>query len=193
MKKMMLMLLAVATLLLAPVGAAYATTPTTVEVTWLLPEGSIPVTYEDPRGDGFNVPESAYPQTLHEGAVPRERWAQIDTYTSEDAAQYTADGLLHYGEDWDGILAWRFVYGGTCPDPTPTATTPIGRECVVDGEVILGWQMNDPCPPVGEVSENPPETVLPETGPTGIAVWLGLAGLLAASGITLLIRSRRRA
>jgi len=123
MKKMMLMLLAVTALLLAPVGAAYATTPTTVEVTWLLPEGSIPVTYEDPRGDGFNVPESAYPQTLHEGAVTCERWAQIDTYTSEDAAQYTADGLLHYGEDWDGILAWRFVYGGTCPDPTPTATT----------------------------------------------------------------------
>ena len=189
-------LVTAAALIAAPVGAASATVqPEPVEVVWLMPESGWEfVPFSDPRAlDGRTVGEGAFPQTLVDGEPPCERWVQIDTYTSEDAATYTADSLLHYGEDWDGIRAWRFVYGGTCPDPTPTATTPIGRECVVDGEVIVGWQMDDPCPPVGEVSENPPETVLPETGPTGIAVWLGLAGLLSASGITLLIRSRKRA
>jgi LPXTG-motif cell wall-anchored protein len=196
MKKMMLMLFAAATLLLAPVGVAHATTPATVEVTWLLPEGSVPVPYSDPRGDGFNVPEGAYPQTIHEGTVPCERWVQIDTYTSEDAATYTADGLLYYGEDWDGVLAWRFVYGGECEE-TPVDVCPNidgVQESVPEGHILD----DDECLLIPPIEEEPPVEAekpphLAETGPTDVVVWLGVAGLLAASGIILLIRSRKRA
>lgn len=96
----------------------------TLEVTWLVPEGVAPIPTDHPLSDGFTLPEEGFPQTwLPAGTeIPCESWVQIDTYTHDDAAIVTADGLLHWQEDWDQVLAWRFEWTGDCVEPTPTPT-----------------------------------------------------------------------
>lgn len=87
----------------------------TSEIIWLLPESGWELERSDhPLGDGWRVDEAGFPQTLHEGAIPCGRTAQIDVYNDADVAGLTEDGLLHYGEDWDAILSWRFETAPAC-------------------------------------------------------------------------------
>jgi hypothetical protein len=82
---------------------ANATTPDTVEVFWLMPNAGTPenVTYPQTySADGATVPGACY---------------QIDTYSTADAALFTADNTLTEGEDYadvngpgTGVLSWRF-------------------------------------------------------------------------------------
>lgn len=106
-----------AALLATGAGAANATPQhqNQVEVYWLVPEG-VPVVNNA-------VDQSGFPQQwLKDEIVPCGRVAQVDTYLESDAAQFTADSILYYGEDHGKAIRWRFVYGPECETP-PTVVT----------------------------------------------------------------------
>jgi hypothetical protein len=75
-------------------------------------------------------------------------WYQADTYLKSEAENYTADGILTLGEDYQsatqrGAISWRFVYGGDCPlvvvPPKPQVTTDVSQRWVWDCPVQHLW------------------------------------------------------
>jgi len=103
--------------------------PPLVEVCWELPNG----------GTATNV---TWPQTLVADCRPPkcEVTQQIDTYTVDEAAKFTADGVLELGEDYGsdtqtGAISWRFVAGGDCPVVEPPTDEPPVDVCPnIDGD-----------------------------------------------------------
>lgn len=118
-------------LVASPAFADEIVEPQTVEVYWLLPEGIVPV-------EGQAVGSNAYPQAyLPLGAADLQcgQWAQVDTYTVEEAAKFTADTVLTYKEDWPneyqtGAISWRFETG----DCTVTPGVPTFEDVCSSGE-----------------------------------------------------------
>jgi hypothetical protein len=109
--------------------------PETVEIFWTLPNGGTP--------DNVTWPQP-YAGTQDQCGV----WYQADTYLKSEAENYTADGILTLGEDYQsatqrGAISWRFVYGGDCPlvvvPPKPQVTTDVSQRWVWDCPVQHLW------------------------------------------------------
>lgn len=159
-------LAAAGALMLAPAASA-ADAPTTVEIYWAMPNG----------GTAENV---TWPQTLLVDGAPLvcEVNYQVDVYTIEDAALFTADGMLDLGEDYGsetqtGAISWRFVSGPECVD-----------EIIVVPPVVV--------PPAEIV---PAVQTKPELASTGVEISsaLALASLLLVGGSAAMIARKRRA
>lgn len=149
MKRILTAVVAAGVLVLAPV-AAHATEP--VEVFWEMtpPNGTVwgPDSFdsESTNPDGTNA---TWPQVYSpDGAVQCGAWYQADFYSPEDAAMLTADGLLHYQEDWDVVISWRFVWGGDCPPPYEPPVLNCGEW------EVPGW-LNEHGDPTSCVSNHP--------------------------------------
>ena len=163
---------------LVGISALTARATETVEVYWLLPD----------EGTPDNV---TWPQTYHPEPVCGDGWYQVDTYLAEDVPALIEDGLLHYGEDFDVVISWRFEAQVPCdvePEPTPTPTpTP---EVTPTPEPTVTPEAT-PTPTV-EVSNDPPRDELAYTSGSG---WKGLAVVLwiVSAGFALIAWSRYRA
>lgn len=117
MKKTIFAMIAAAGLVLT--GGSLAQATDTAEVWWRVPEGAALLPSDDARGDGFRVDETGFPQTYMpngESDLQCGEYAQVDIYHASDVPNLLEDGILEYGEDWDVILNWRFVYGGDCEE-----------------------------------------------------------------------------
>lgn len=142
--------------------ALVAPTPEPVEVFWAMPDG----------GTAENV---TWPQTLADpAALTCGVWYQVDMYTPEDAARFTADGMLTLGEDYGsetqtGAISWRFVFGGDCVIPP------------VEPPVV---------PPV-EPPADVPVVALANTGAPLLPLAL-FGGLITAAGVALKTVRRNR-
>jgi len=146
-------------------------------------EIDLKVIYHSPTGsliDGIDGQVWLYEWTEHSAnhGLPQFPPSGIATYTQTLIPGTATEAKSTVQFDWkdgpSGDPDGKVILPGDC---MPTEEPPIEEP---PGELI---------PPV-EV-EKP--THLPETGPADVTVWLGVAGLLAASGITLLIRSHKRA
>lgn len=98
----------------------------TDEVWWELPDGGTPpdhVTWPQPIAD--------------ENALDCGVWYQVDTYDVRDIPALIADGVLTYGEDFDVVISWRFVFGGECvPDYPGDIVTVTDGEPVTDCDAV---------------------------------------------------------
>ena len=105
---------------------AMAVTPT-VTVLWEMPT---------PDGGWVSPPTNetaTWDQVLHPGGELKcGVWYQSDEYLPDEAARFTADGILTLGEDYAtdtqrGAISWTFIYGGDCPvePPVTPPTVPV--------------------------------------------------------------------
>lgn len=158
----------------------------TVEVFWSMPDGGTPehVTY----------PQSYSP----DGAVLPGVCYQIDTYSSADAALFTADNTLFEGEDYaevngpgTGVISWRFecvpAVEVVAPVPTPTpAATP---EPTATPVTVSPAPVDPPTAPrdtASDVQAAAKTAAPPELAATGFEPrhLIGLAALLLLGGLT---------
>lgn len=153
------------------------TPPATVEVAWAMPTGSGPCPVGPTGTTGCD--NTGWPQTY----LPDPElalcglWIQHDIYLVDEAARYTADGILTNGEDHRtdtqrGAISWRFTYTGDCPPPT------------------------SPAPPITPEQPPAPTAALAATGSSEtpalpIAAALLIAGVILG-GARLLSANRRR-
>jgi cell division septation protein DedD len=167
---------------------ARATEPTpTVEVFWSMPDGGTPE-------------HVTYPQTYSPaGAVTPGVCYQIDTYSTADAALFTADNTLTEGEDYadvngpgTGVISWRFVCVPAVevvapapvetPAPSPTETpAPTAAPVESTPAPVTVTPRTDAV--VEQVAAKTAAPVLAATGfdfatPTGVAFLLLLGGLI---------------
>lgn len=124
--KKLITALAVAGLIVSGATAANAMGSSELrEVWWIVPSGVSPV---DNR-----VGEEGFPQKLTQvGVVPCGAWAQVDFYpAAAPVDEWTADGVLEYGEDWGWVEqghVWDFIYGGDCKVSDEEPENPVVKE-----------------------------------------------------------------
>ena len=129
-------------------------------VTWQIPAGT--VTTDNPRNAG----DVGWPQTLvglGQLTPPCDTWYQVDKYRA-----YSPDfgDTLTYGEDFNYVIEWYFIYGGDCstptPEPTPSVTpTPEPTPTVTPTPEPTPTTTPEPTPPA--TPEAPTPTPVAET------------------------------
>lgn len=144
---------------------ALAVTPT-VTVLWEMPT---------PDGGWVAPPTNetaTWDQVLHPGGELKcGTYYQQDEYLPDEAARFTADGILTLGEDYAtdtqrGAISWAFIYGGDCPVEPPVVVPPVQPPVVVPPvipPVVPPVVVPPVVPPV--VVPQPPVVVAPPVTP----------------------------
>lgn len=153
--------------------------------------------------DGGTPEHVTYPQTYSpDGAVTPGVCYQIDTYSTADAALFTADNTLTEGEDYadvngpgTGVISWRFecvpAVEAVIP-PTPTGTpAPTATPVESTPATVTVTPRTDAV--VEQVTAKTAAPVLAATGPSEsiFSFVLGIAVVFVVSGTFVIIRDRR--
>lgn len=132
----------------------------TIEIYWAMPDGG--------TADAVTWPQTydSTPETLDCGVT-----YQVDTYTPDEAAIFTADGILTQGEDYGsetqtGAISWRFEYGGDCVEVPPVVDVCTNIDGVQE-TIPEGMELsNELCVPADvPVPSEPPVVVAPPAAP----------------------------
>lgn len=144
-----------------------------VEVCWLLPQ---PGTQDNVTWDQTEVPDCV---------PPCESTLQVDKYPSQEVAdRLTADGILTKGEDYDVVVSWRWIVGGTCEPEVEYGEWSYGKpacgfDTVTDTREVYTTVIL-PGGARGETTTKAEAVVRPITADEKAA--LGLCGKLALTG-----------